>query len=81
LADEGGIVAATLRRRRQMPQNGRGHDEGTMCPSYMVTSEEQHSTRGRALEVIITETPAHLHRRLDAESGLPLIDPSNRPAS
>ena len=26
----------------------RKHDGGTMCPSYMVTLEEQHSTRGRA---------------------------------
>jgi len=26
----------------------RKHDSGTMCPSYMVTLEEQHSTRGRA---------------------------------
>jgi Fe-S oxidoreductase len=26
----------------------RKHDSGTMCPSYMVTREEKHSTRGRA---------------------------------
>ncbi len=26
----------------------RRHDGGVMCPSYMVTREEQHSTRGRA---------------------------------
>lgn len=26
----------------------RRHDGGTMCPSYMVTREERHSTRGRA---------------------------------
>jgi FAD/FMN-containing dehydrogenase/Fe-S oxidoreductase len=26
----------------------RRHGEGTMCPSYMVTREEKHSTRGRA---------------------------------
>ena len=26
----------------------RKHDGGTMCPSYMATREEQHSTRGRA---------------------------------
>jgi FAD/FMN-containing dehydrogenase/Fe-S oxidoreductase len=26
----------------------RRHDNGTMCPSYMVTHEEKHSTRGRA---------------------------------
>jgi FAD/FMN-containing dehydrogenase/Fe-S oxidoreductase len=28
--------------------NCRRHDGGTMCPSYMVTREEEHSTRGRA---------------------------------
>ena len=28
------------------------------------------------LEVILTEEPAHLRRRLDRESGLPLIDPA-----
>jgi predicted DNA-binding protein with PD1-like motif len=28
------------------------------------------------LEIVITETPTHLHRRFDPESGLPLIDPS-----
>ncbi len=44
--DEGSIAKATLRcigvgecRKR---------DAGTMCPSYMVTLEEEHSTRGRA---------------------------------
>ena len=26
----------------------RKHDYGTMCPSYMATLEERHSTRGRA---------------------------------
>ncbi|HEX3570148.1 MAG TPA: FAD-binding and (Fe-S)-binding domain-containing protein [Acidobacteriaceae bacterium] len=26
----------------------RNHDHGTMCPSYMATREEKHSTRGRA---------------------------------
>jgi predicted DNA-binding protein with PD1-like motif len=28
------------------------------------------------LEVILTESPRHLRRKMDAESGLPLIDPS-----
>jgi uncharacterized protein len=28
------------------------------------------------LEVVITETPRHLHRRFDPESGLALIDPT-----
>lgn len=27
------------------------------------------------LEVLVTETPGHLRRRVDAETGLPLIDP------
>ena len=35
---------AALRRRRQVPPQG----GGVMCPSYMVTREEEHSTRGRA---------------------------------
>ena len=26
----------------------RKQDHGTMCPSYMATREEKHSTRGRA---------------------------------
>jgi FAD/FMN-containing dehydrogenase/Fe-S oxidoreductase len=44
--DEGSFAAAALRcvavgKCRRM-------DGGTMCPSYMVTSEEEHSTRGRA---------------------------------
>ena len=29
-------------------REGGGEDGGTMCPSYMVTREEKHSTRGRA---------------------------------
>jgi FAD/FMN-containing dehydrogenase/Fe-S oxidoreductase len=45
-ADDGSFAKATLRCiglgacRKQ--------DGGTMCPSYMVTREEEHSTRGRA---------------------------------
>ena len=45
-ADDGSLAKATLRCiglgacRKQ--------DGGTMCPSYMVTLEEEHSTRGRA---------------------------------
>ncbi len=34
-----------LRGGRQVPRATTG---GSMCPSYMVTREEQHSTRGRA---------------------------------
>ena len=45
--DDGSFVArdAALRRRRQVPPRD---DGGVMCPSYMVTREEKHSTRGRA---------------------------------
>jgi Fe-S oxidoreductase len=46
LADEGGIAGAAL--RCVGVGKCRKTDEGTMCPSYMVTREEQHSTRGRA---------------------------------
>ena len=30
------------------------------------------------LEIVITETPRHLHRRFDPESGLALIDPAKQ---
>jgi FAD/FMN-containing dehydrogenase/Fe-S oxidoreductase len=46
LADEGDIGGAAL--RCVGVGKCRKTDEGTMCPSYMVTREEQHSTRGRA---------------------------------
>jgi FAD/FMN-containing dehydrogenase/Fe-S oxidoreductase len=46
LADEGGIAGAAL--RCVGVGKCRKTDEGTMCPSYMVTREERHSTRGRA---------------------------------
>jgi FAD/FMN-containing dehydrogenase/Fe-S oxidoreductase len=46
LAVEGGIGGAAL--RCVGVGKCRKTDEGTMCPSYMVTREEQHSTRGRA---------------------------------
>jgi FAD/FMN-containing dehydrogenase/Fe-S oxidoreductase len=45
-ADEGGIAGAAL--RCVGVGKCRKTSEGTMCPSYMVTREEQHSTRGRA---------------------------------
>ncbi|HEU0025763.1 MAG TPA: FAD-linked oxidase C-terminal domain-containing protein [Ktedonobacterales bacterium] len=44
--DEGALAGATL--RCVGIGKCRRHDGGTMCPSYMVTREEQHSTRGRA---------------------------------
>ena len=45
--DDGSFARShrALRRRRRLPQ---GIDHGTMCPSYMATREEKHSTRGRA---------------------------------
>ena len=46
LAAEGGIGGAAL--RCVGVGKCRKTDSGTMCPSYMVTREEQHSTRGRA---------------------------------
>jgi Fe-S oxidoreductase len=46
LAAEGGIAGAAL--RCVGVGKCRKTDAGTMCPSYMVTGDEQHSTRGRA---------------------------------
>lgn len=45
------------------------------------TAHGGHFVEGRVrptLEIILTESPAHLRRRFDPESGLPLIDPSDR---
>ncbi len=49
--DHGSFAHATLRcvgvgkcRRK----SGKNADDGTMCPSFMVTHEERHTTRGRA---------------------------------
>ena len=44
--DDGNFVRATLRCVGVGTCRRRG--DGTMCPSYMVTREEKHSTRGRA---------------------------------
>jgi Fe-S oxidoreductase len=44
--DEGSLAGATL--RCVGIGKCRRHDGGTMCPSYMASGEEQHSTRGRA---------------------------------
>jgi FAD/FMN-containing dehydrogenase/Fe-S oxidoreductase len=44
--DEGSFAKASLRCIGL--GECRKHDYGTMCPSYMVTLEEEHSTRGRA---------------------------------
>src|SRR5215210_2038248 len=44
--DHGSLAQATL--RCVGIGKCRKHDEATMCPSYMVTREEKHATRGRA---------------------------------
>ncbi len=44
--DDGSFAKATLRCIGL--GECRKHDSGSMCPSYMVTLEEEHSTRGRA---------------------------------
>ncbi len=44
--DDGSLAQASLRCLGL--GECRKHDGGSMCPSYMVTLEEQHSTRGRA---------------------------------
>ncbi|APR87889.1 Glycolate dehydrogenase [Minicystis rosea] len=44
--DDGNLTRATM--RCVGVGKCRAHDGGTMCPSYMVTHEEEHSTRGRA---------------------------------
>jgi FAD/FMN-containing dehydrogenase/Fe-S oxidoreductase len=45
--DDGGSLARASLRCVGLGEC-RKHDAGSMCPSYMVTLEEQHSTRGRA---------------------------------
>ena len=45
--DDGGSLAKATLRCIGIGEC-RKHDAGTMCPSYMVTLEEEHSTRGRA---------------------------------
>ena len=46
-ADDGGSFAQAQRRCVGIGKC-RQHSGGVMCPSYQVTREEQHSTRGRA---------------------------------
>jgi FAD/FMN-containing dehydrogenase/Fe-S oxidoreductase len=48
LAEDGGDLAGAAARCVGMGVCVRDQGTGTMCPSYMVTHEEQHSTRGRA---------------------------------
>jgi uncharacterized protein len=62
------------------------HDGEPKIHAHVVVGRRDGSTRGghliRAhvqptLEVVVTETPAHLRRRIDASTGLPLIDLSD----
>ncbi|HUA35374.1 MAG TPA: FAD-binding and (Fe-S)-binding domain-containing protein [Candidatus Binataceae bacterium] len=56
LAEEGGVAGAAL--KCVGIGKCRKTDAGTMCPSYMATREEKHSTRGRArllLEALSTD--------------------------
>jgi Fe-S oxidoreductase len=53
----------------------RKQNEGTMCPSYMVTLEDQHSTRGRAnlmREILSSKLPAEEFTRKDLYETLDL---------
>jgi FAD/FMN-containing dehydrogenase/Fe-S oxidoreductase len=53
----------------------RKKNEGTMCPSYMVTLEDQHSTRGRAnlmREILSSKLPAEEFTRKDLYETLDL---------
>ena len=74
LAEDDGDLAGEAARCVGMGVCVRDQDTGTMCPSYMVTRDEQHSTRGRAhllFEVLRPDTDldgiddAHLHEALD----------------
>ena len=47
----------------------RKHDSGSMCPSYMVTLEEQHSTRGRAHMLFELLQGRSASRRLEGRAG------------
>ena len=65
--DDGSFATrrAALRRRRRVPPRATA---ATMCPSYMVTREEKHSTRGRAHLLFEMLRGDPLARRLAATS-------------
>ncbi|MFA9432093.1 FAD-binding and (Fe-S)-binding domain-containing protein [Egicoccus sp. AB-alg2] len=74
LAEDDGDLAGGAARCVGMGVCVRDQGTGTMCPSWMVTHDEQHSTRGRAhllFEVLRPDTDlaglddAHLHQALD----------------
>ncbi len=48
LSQDGGDLAAAVTRCVGIGACRRDQGSGTMCPSWMVTHEEEHSTRGRA---------------------------------
>jgi predicted DNA-binding protein with PD1-like motif len=59
-------------------------DDGPQVHAHIVVGKRDGSAHGGhlmeghvrpTLEVIVTETPAHLRKRMDPESGLALIDP------
>jgi predicted DNA-binding protein with PD1-like motif len=61
-------------------------DGGPQVHAHAVLGRSDGTTRGGhllegrvrpTLEVVLTETPAHLRRKLDEETGLPLIDVQN----
>ena len=63
--DDGGSLARATLRCIGLGEC-RKHETGSMCPSYMVTLEEEHSTRGRAhllFELlqgeVVRDGPAH----------------------
>lgn len=45
----------------------RKHEGGTMCPSYMVTREEEHSTRGRARLLFEMLKDEEIHKGWESE--------------
>jgi Fe-S oxidoreductase len=68
---EGGMAAAADQC------NGQGacrKHEGGMCPSYMVTREEEHSTRGRANLLRLTFTGAIPHEELTGDRLFEALD-------
>jgi Fe-S oxidoreductase len=68
---EGGLAAAADQC------NGQGacrKHEGGMCPSYMVTREEEHSTRGRANLLRLTLSGAIPHEELTGDRVFEALD-------
>jgi FAD/FMN-containing dehydrogenase/Fe-S oxidoreductase len=74
--DDGGSFTQATRRCVGVGKcRRRDSDEGVMCPSYMATGEEKHSTRGRArllFEMMRGETITDLWRSAEVEEALDL---------